>query len=430
VCGVGVETVGTDAGTAHSFDPPFPCHSFLLGAGKFGLTQLRNLDRLPPTGGTAHRGTAADRRRVRQPVPGPGAGRDGLMLVAEAVGRSLAALGVAHVFGVVGSGNFHVTNALVAGGARFVAARHEGGAATMADACARVSGSVTALSVHQGCGLTNAMTGITEAAKSRTPMLVLAAEATTSRSNFAVDQDALAAAVGAVPERVRSAATVADDVERAYRVAAHERRTVLLNLPLDVQAETCESLRPVEAGARRSRRLPTRPGSMRSPGCSRARRDRSSSPGAARSAPVRRSRLSPSAAEHCSRRRRWRRVCSTATRGRSTSPGASRRRWRPSSSRPPTVVVGIGCALNMWTMRHGRLIGPGARVVQVDVDADAIGAHRAVDLGIVGDAAAVARAVAPLVGPRSGWRDEKVRDRIRRELRWRDVPYDDTSATG
>lgn len=48
--GVGVETVGTDAGTAHSFDPPFPCHSFLLGAGKYGLTQLQNLARLPATG--------------------------------------------------------------------------------------------------------------------------------------------------------------------------------------------------------------------------------------------------------------------------------------------------------------------------------------------------------------------------------------------
>jgi kynurenine formamidase len=48
--GFGVETVGTDAGAAHSFDPPFPCHSFLLGAGKYGLTQLANLSKLPPTG--------------------------------------------------------------------------------------------------------------------------------------------------------------------------------------------------------------------------------------------------------------------------------------------------------------------------------------------------------------------------------------------
>jgi kynurenine formamidase len=50
IIGMGVETVGTDAGAAHSFDPPFPCHSFLLGANKYGLTQLRNLDRLPVTG--------------------------------------------------------------------------------------------------------------------------------------------------------------------------------------------------------------------------------------------------------------------------------------------------------------------------------------------------------------------------------------------
>ncbi len=50
IVGMGVETVGTDAGAAAGFDPPFPCHHFLLGAGKFGLTQLRNLDRLPTTG--------------------------------------------------------------------------------------------------------------------------------------------------------------------------------------------------------------------------------------------------------------------------------------------------------------------------------------------------------------------------------------------
>jgi kynurenine formamidase len=50
VIGLGVETVGTDAGAAHSFDPPFPCHSALMGSGKYGLTQLQNLAALPPTG--------------------------------------------------------------------------------------------------------------------------------------------------------------------------------------------------------------------------------------------------------------------------------------------------------------------------------------------------------------------------------------------
>ena len=50
VIGVGVETVGTDAGAAHSFEPAFPCHSYLLGSGKYGLTQLQRLGELPPTG--------------------------------------------------------------------------------------------------------------------------------------------------------------------------------------------------------------------------------------------------------------------------------------------------------------------------------------------------------------------------------------------
>ena len=53
------------------------------------------------------------------------------MKVAEAVGRGLVAAGVDHVFGVVGSGNFHVTNAMIAAGARFIPAAHEGGAAAL-----------------------------------------------------------------------------------------------------------------------------------------------------------------------------------------------------------------------------------------------------------------------------------------------------------
>jgi kynurenine formamidase len=50
ILGVGVETVGTDAGQAATFDPPFPNHNIMHGAGKFGLASLTNLDRLPPTG--------------------------------------------------------------------------------------------------------------------------------------------------------------------------------------------------------------------------------------------------------------------------------------------------------------------------------------------------------------------------------------------
>jgi kynurenine formamidase len=50
ISGFGVETVGIDAGAAGGFDPPFPVHNLLLGAGRLGLTQLANLDKLPATG--------------------------------------------------------------------------------------------------------------------------------------------------------------------------------------------------------------------------------------------------------------------------------------------------------------------------------------------------------------------------------------------
>ena len=67
------------------------------------------------------------------------------MNVSEAVGRTLVERGVRQIFGVVGSGNFHVTNAMVEAGAPYVAARHEGGAATRRwprglSACSRASG--------------------------------------------------------------------------------------------------------------------------------------------------------------------------------------------------------------------------------------------------------------------------------------------------
>lgn len=50
VNGWGVEAVGTDAGQAFGFDPPFPAHALMHGANRFGLASLANLDQLPPTG--------------------------------------------------------------------------------------------------------------------------------------------------------------------------------------------------------------------------------------------------------------------------------------------------------------------------------------------------------------------------------------------
>lgn len=50
IVGVGVQTVGIVAGAVGSVYSPLPCHRFLLGAGKYGLTHLANLAELPPAG--------------------------------------------------------------------------------------------------------------------------------------------------------------------------------------------------------------------------------------------------------------------------------------------------------------------------------------------------------------------------------------------
>ena len=161
------------------------------------------------------------------------------MNAAEVVGRTLAELGVRDAFGVLGSGNFIATLSMHASGVAFHHARHEGGAICMADGYARVSGRVGVCSVHQGPGFTNTMTGLTEAAKARTPLLLIAGEAPAAalRSNFRLDQAGLAETVGRGAERVHSGGTAAADTARAFRRAEAERRPVLLSMPLDVLAQ-------------------------------------------------------------------------------------------------------------------------------------------------------------------------------------------------
>jgi acetolactate synthase I/II/III large subunit len=410
----------------------------------------------------------------------------GAMRVADAVGQGLAKLGAEVVFGVVGSGNFHVTNALIAGGARFVAARHEGGATVMADGWARTAGRPGVVSVHQGPGLTNAMTGIAEAAKSRTPLLVLAAEAPEIRSNFHVDVAGLAAAVGAVPERLYSPASALADVHRAWQTALG-RRTVILALPLNVQVAAFETaasrggrgglggtVSPQEqggSGGDRSPRGNTVPAAPRTyppgpapeavtavaavlRGCSQpvfiAGRGARGSAGRA-SARAELERL----ADKCGALLATSAVAKGLFRGNPWNLDVSGGFASPLAAELITgadLIIGWGCSLNMWTMRHGKLIGTGATLIQVDDDPTALGAHRAVHLGVVGDVAETARVVADALPgseevdrggePRSvrdkssgtagspdtaGYRSPELRERIAREVRWRDVPFTDES---
>jgi thiamine pyrophosphate-dependent acetolactate synthase large subunit-like protein len=352
--------------------------------------------------------------------------------VAELVGRTLAGLGVDTAFGVVGSGNFEVTNALRAAGVRFVAARHEGGAASMADAYARMTGTVSVLSLHQGCGLTNATTGITEAAKSRTPMIVLTADTAGASvlSNFRIDQDALAAAVGAVPERVHSAASARADAVRAYRTARQEQRTVVLSLPLDVQAQPApEGLPPLPEVAARAAVRPDAASVAALAGVLAAARRPVFIGGRGARESAAELRL---LADRCGALLATSAVAHGLFAADPWSLGISGGFATPLATEligAADVVVAWGCALTMWTTRHGRLLHPDAAVVQIDREQAALGAHHPVELGVLGDVARTAEDVRAALGagghPATGYRTAEVGARIAAGARWTDVEHED-----
>lgn len=360
--------------------------------------------------------------------------------VADAVGRTLAELGVRHVFGVVGSGNFAMTNALRRHGAQWTAARHEGGAATMADAYARVSGTVPVVSTHQGCGLTNAITGIGEAAKSRTPMIVLTADTGTSAvlSNFRIGQDALAESVGAAAERIHSAASAVQDTVRAFRTAVLDRRTVVLSVPTDVQAEPAPTQVPAPPAPVPQRVRPSAEAvsaladafeAAERPVLIAGRGGRGAGPELLALAEQTGALTATSAAGHG--------LFRTDPFSLGISGGFSSD-FTAETIRNSDLIVAFGCALNMWTMRHGSLIGQEATVVQVDVEATSLGAHRPVSLGVLGDSAETATAVREELASRAAGgeaapvkqRTEQMRELIAAKSRKNSEDFEDLSGDG
>src|SRR5215475_9963087 len=139
--------------------------------------------------------------------------------VATVIAQDLAGYGARRCFGLLGTANFKISHALVEAGVELISARHEGNAASMADAYAKATGELTLVSVHSGPGLTNAITGIAEAAKSRTPLVVLAGDVANGavKSNFYIDQTELVRSVGAISERTYTAQSARADLLRAVR---------------------------------------------------------------------------------------------------------------------------------------------------------------------------------------------------------------------
>ena len=354
--------------------------------------------------------------------------------VADVIGATLHAHGVEVVFGVVGSGNFVATHALVQAGATFHAARHENGAVAMADGWARASGRVGVASVHQGPGLTNAMTALAEAAKSRTPLLVLAGDtpAAALGSNFRIDQHGLVASVGALAERLHAPETAAGDAARALQRARVERRPVVLMLPIDVQAEPAQEAPPPVAPAAS---LPPRP--AHAAVCAAAdvlaRAERPVLVGGRGAVLADAGPAIEALGARCGALLATSAVAKGLFAGLPYDLGITGGFASPVAAgllAEADVAVAFGARLNPWTTQHGRFFGAGTTVVHVDVEPAAFGAYRPPDVAVIGDAQATALALADELAARgaarSAWRTPEVAARLAR--RWRDEPLEDAGS--
>jgi len=369
----------------------------------------------------------AMRPRLESEIPSAGTAPT---LVPRAMGEALSRLGIRQAFGLVGSGNFHLVNAMVESGIRFVPARHETGSITMADAYARASGRLGVCSVHQGPGFTNAITGLAEAAKSRTPLLFIAAEAVAPQSNFFVDQAGLAAAAGATVRRVPRSENAVDELVQAAKLAVSERRAIYLGIPLDVQTGNCGRVSEAVEISPQSGRAAAHAECVRIAALlASAKRPLLL---AGRGAVIAEGReaierlgnqtgalLATSA------------VAAGFFAGSPWSLGISGGFATPLGAQliaEADVIVAFGASLNMWTTRRGRAMHPEAKVAHVDLDPSAIGLHHRVDAGAVGDASATASAISQLLAAKDtrGWRSPRLQGEISRS-RWGEQPFEDAS---
>ena len=342
--------------------------------------------------------------------------------VASVVAQDLAGYGARRCFGLLGTANFKISHGLVEAGVELISARHEGNAAAMGDAYAKASGELTLVSVHSGPGLTNALTGIAEAAKSRTPLLVLAGDVPNGavKNNFYIEQGEMVRAVGAVSERLHTPGSAREDMLRAVTRALRDRQTVVLSMPLDVQhAPLASNLPPLELPPAPGRLHPD-PRAVERLADALARAQRPLILGG-RGAVISDAEQDLVALADSTGALLATSVCGHGLfSGNPWSVGISGGFSSPVADElisESDFILAFGASLTQWTTKKGKLIAPGAVVAQVDVDVPKLGYQMPVQLAVHGDAKATAEALLTELGKRggskTGRRNNAMRERIR-----------------
>lgn len=357
--------------------------------------------------------------------------------ISAVLARDLAAYGARRCFGLLGTANFKISHALVEAGVELISARHECNAATMGDAYAKATRELTLVSVHSGPGLTNALTGIGEAAKSRTPLLVLAGDVPTGaiKSNFYVEQAQMVRSVGAISERIHTPASAREDTLRAVTRVLRDRQTVVLSLPTDVQDAPCPgTIAPLEPPPA-SGPLHPDPVSVRRLADALANAERPLIL-AGRGSVIAGAEVMLAALAERTGALLATSICGHGLfAGDPWSVGISGGFASPAANElisESDLIIGFGASLTHWTTKRGKLIAPGAVVAQVDVDAAKLGYQMPVQHAIHADARVTAEAILAeldtrAIGRRAGRRSDETRKRIE-EGNNHNAPYQDTSS--
>src|SRR5579862_2262386 len=342
--------------------------------------------------------------------------------VASVIAADLAGYGAKRCFGLLGTANFKVSHGLVENGVELISARHECNAASMGDAYAKATGELTLVSVHSGPGLTNALTGIGEAAKSRTPLVVLAGDVPNGavKNNFYIEQAEMVRAVGAVSERLHSVNSAREDALRAVTRALRDRQTVVLSMPLDVQhAELASNVPPLELPPAPGRQYPD-PRAIERLADALVKAQRPLILGGRGAV------ISGAEQKLLALADRVGALLATSVCGHGLfsgnpwSVGISGGFSSPVADElisESDFILAFGASLTPWTTKKGKLIAPGAVIAQVDVDVPKLGYQMPVQIAVHGDAKATAESLLDELSRRgvqhAGRRTNAIRERIR-----------------
>ncbi len=335
------------------------------------------------------------------------------MRVAEAVAGVLAAHGVSCLFGVLGDGNLPIVDVLVREhGADYVAAAREDGAVLMADGYARAGGRLGVATVTHGPALTNAVTALTEAARARTPLLLVAADTPPGdlRNPQAIDQEDVVRPTGAGVQWVHSAESAVADAVRAVRRAFTERRPIVLNVPtplLDREAGD-------DPGTFREDRTPAPPPRVEEVARVAELLGKAECPVivAGRGAMHARDELVALGA-------RTGALLATTLKAKGFFTGEpfdigvcggfattlGRELIRKSD-----LLLAVGASLNSFTLDGGRMLAGNPVIVHNDVRPEAF--ETPADLRVLGDAGALAAMLAETAEPKTGWRTDDIAKRL------------------